>query len=484
MRRTVPTKCAIHSLSIVLATIASIAYAEPVVDPAAVVDYSEELRPQVHFSARKNWINDPNGLVFLEGEYHQFFQYNPFGIDGGALKAWGHAISPDLVHWREIDVALMPDRLGSIWSGSAIVDWKNLAGFQTGTTPALVAIYTTAGGMLPESKDQPFSQSIAYSNDKGRTWTKYSSNPVVRNIAKENRDPKVAWHEPSKQWVMALYLEGDRFALLASPNLKEWTKLQEIRIAGASECPDFFPLPIEDEPNATKWVFWSANNSYLIGDFDGQKFVGQSGPLCNVVGANYAAQTFSDIPATDGRRIQIAWMRDGQYPEMPFNQQMSFPTVLRLRRFPEGLRLAQSPIEELSLLRNQKHSWSGQLDSTTDPLKDVSVDACEIRMVVAPAQAKTLTFRIRGLELTFDAATRRLSTPHFGCQLPMADGKLQLVILVDRTSIEVFAQEGRAILTECFIPASDNRRIALTGAGAKIESLECWNLKSSWRSRE
>jgi sucrose-6-phosphate hydrolase SacC (GH32 family) len=450
----------------------------------APAKYAEPLRPQFHFTARKNWLNDPNGLVFFQDEYHQFFQYNPLGVDGGDFKAWGHAVSPDLVHWRELDMALKPDKLGSIWSGSAVVDWQNTSGFQTGGAPPLVAIYTTAGGKLAESKGEPFTQSIAYSNDRGRTWKKYSRNPVVRNISRENRDPKVVWHEPSKHWVMALYLADDRFALLTSPDLKEWKMLDEVRIAGSSECPDFFPMPIENEPGVTKWIFWSASNTYLIGDFDGRKFVDQSGPLRDVAGANYAAQTFSDIPAADGRRVQMAWMRDGRYPGMPFNQQMSFPVVLALRRFPEGLRLTQSPVKELSLLHDRRYAWSGKLDSSTNPLSDLTVDSCEIRATIDPAEAKTIAFTFRGLTLTYDVATHRLSTPKFHCTLPMTDGKVRLAILVDRMSIEVFAQDGRVLLTECFLPPADDRRATLSGAGAKVESLEYWNLKSSWSRSE
>ena len=272
------------------------AYGEGHPDRGAEAGYTELLRPQFHFTARKNWINDPNGLVFFQGEYHQFFQYNPLGLEGGALKAWGHAISPDLVHWRELDVALMPDKLGSIWSGSAVVDWQNTSGFQSGSEPCLVAIYTTAGGMLKESAGQPFTQSIAYSNDRGRSWTKYSANPVVGNLAVGNRDPKVIWHEPSKRWVMALYLEVDRFALLASPDLKKWTKLQEIRIPGSGECPDFFPIKVDNKQGATKWVFWSANNTYLIGEFDGKKFVDQSGPLRDVVGTTMRHRHSAILP--------------------------------------------------------------------------------------------------------------------------------------------------------------------------------------------
>ena len=375
----------------------------------------------------------------------------------------------------------MPDRLGSIWSGSAVVDFENTTGFRTGTEPPLVAIYTTAGGMLPESKGEKFTQSIAYSNDRGRTWTKYSGNPVLQHLAGGNRDPKVIWHEPSRQWIMALYLDGDRFALLASRNLKEWNKLQEIRIEGSSECPDFFPMPVENEADVSKWVFWSASNTYLIGDFDGKQFVHQSTPLRNVVGANYAAQTFSDIPAADGRRVQIAWMRDGRYPGMPFNQQLSFPMALALRRFPEGLQLTQLPVKELSLLHDRQLSTSGNLDSVTDALKDVRIGACEIRTIIDPSESKLITLTIRGLQLKFDATTRNLSTPHNSCPLPMTDGKLHLVILVDRTSVEVFAQDGRVLLTECFLPANDDRQISLSGAAAKAEMFECWTLKPSWR---
>src|SRR5262245_48198841 len=216
MRKLSPVNCLPSALVFLRTLIVSIAFALGNTDGGALAEYAEPLRPQFHFTARKNWLNDPNGLVFFQDEYHQFFQYNPLGVDGGDLKAWGHAVSPDLVHWRELDVALTPDKLGSIWSGSAVVDWQNTSGFQTGVAPPLVIIYTTAGGKLAESKEQPFTQSIAYSNDLGRTWTKYPQNPVVQNIARENRDPKVIWHESSKHWVMALYLADDRFALVTS----------------------------------------------------------------------------------------------------------------------------------------------------------------------------------------------------------------------------------------------------------------------------
>jgi levanase/fructan beta-fructosidase len=219
----------------------------------------------------------------------------------------------------------------------------------------------------------------------------------------------------------------------------------------------------------------------LIGDFDGNKFVAQSGPLRSVFGVNYAAQTFSDVPAANGRRIQIAWMRDGKYPGMPFNQQMSSPMHLVLRRFPEGLQLTEMPVNELSLLRDHHFAWSGIVDSSTNPLKEVAFGACEIRATIDPNDAKSFAFNIRGFPVTYDSTTRQLSTPHFSHPLPDIDGKLRLVILVDRTSIEMFSQDGRVVLSECFLPSPDDQDITIRGLGAKVESLECWNLKTCWR---
>ena len=269
-------------------------------------DYQEQYRPQFHFSPMKNWTNDPNGLVFYKGEYHLFFQHNPTGINWGNMT-WGHAVSPDLVHWTQLEHAIHPDKLGTIFSGSAVVDWDNTAGFQTGDEKVIVCIYTSAGN--------PFTQSIAYSNDRGRTWTKYEKNPVLKHIVGGNRDPKVFWHAPTKKWVMALFLDGGKYALFGSPNLKEWTKLSDVPPSGADECPDMFELPVDGDAKNTRWVFWGGNSNYLIGKFDGTTFTKEAGPFRFEHGNNYyAAQSYSDIPKEDGRRIQIAWMHGGRYP--------------------------------------------------------------------------------------------------------------------------------------------------------------------------
>ena len=343
------------------------------------------MRPQFHFTAKTNWLNDPNGLVFYGGRYHLFFQHNPSGIEWGNMT-WGHAVSTDLVHWRQLDEALRPDRLGTIFSGSAVVDWQNTSGFQSGPEKPLVCFFTSAGGTSAESKGQPFTQSLAFSTDGGDTWTKFAQNPVLRHVAGENRDPKVIWHAPTKKWVMALYLDGEHYALFSSPNLKDWTRLSDIPTFGASECPDLFELPLAENRRGlsrfaesaeqkgtvplsaggsrtgSRWIFWGGNNHYLIGRFDGTTFTKESGPHRFEYGDNYyAAQTYSDIPASDGRRIQIAWMRGGKYPGMPFNQQMSFPSSLTLETTPDGPRLFRRPVKELALLHKERHAWQGVL---------------------------------------------------------------------------------------------------------------------------
>ena len=298
----------------------------------------------------KNWTNDPNGMMYYKGEYHLFFQHNPFGKNWGNMT-WGHAVSPDMFHWTQLDHAILPDKLGTVFSGSGVVDWENTAGFQTGDEKVLVCIYTSARAAF-HSVDRLQQRSR-------RTWTKYAGNPVLKHIAGSNRDPKVFWHAPSKKWIMALFLDGNTYALFASPDLKQWSKLCDVPVPGGSECPDFFELPVDGDAAKSKWVFWSANNSYLLGTFDGKVFRKEAGPLRTHYGKHrYAAQTFSDIPKEDGRRLQIAWMSGGQYPEMPFNQQMSLPVSLVLRTFPEGVRLCTLPVKEVEALRTgEKFAW-------------------------------------------------------------------------------------------------------------------------------
>ncbi len=436
--------------------------------------YHEALRPQFHFSSQRGWNNDPNGLVFYEGEYHLFYQHNPYGWKWGNMH-WGHAVSPDLVHWRELGDVLAPDALGTMFSGSAVVDWANTTGFQGGDRPPLVCIYTSAG--------EPFVQSIAYSLDSGRTLTKYAGNPVVEHIVGSNRDPKVIRHKPSGQWVMALYLDGHDYALFGSPDLKAWRRLDRLTLGEASECPDLFELPVDGDPADTRWLFWGADGSYVLGDFDGETFTPE-GEIhrYNWGGDAYAAQTWSDIPDIDGRRIQIAWLRVN-LPGMPFNQSMTFPCELTLRTTPEGVRLFSQPVREVSLLHRESRCWPEQAMQPGDPLPvGVKGDLLDIRAEFAVGAASEVGLEIHGIPVRYDVAEAALICEGRTVPLPTIDGCIRLQILVDRTSIEIFGNDGQVALPLGVIAPADEHGLSIyaVGGDAAVRSLVVHELASAW----
>ena len=443
--------------------------------------YRETYRPQFHFTAKKNWLNDPNGLMYYNGEYHLFFQHNPSGIDWGNMT-WGHAVSPDMVHWEQLPHAIEPDELGTIFSGSGVVDWNNTTGFQTGEESVLVVIYTSAGEFAP--KETAYTQSIAYSNDMGRTWTKYENNPVLSNIAKGNRDPKVFWHSSTKKWVMALYLESNDFALFGSSDLKSWTKLSDVHLPDASECPDLFELPVDGDMDHTKWVFWGANGRHFIGMFDGERFTAEGVVLRTEHGANcYAAQTWSDIPTTDNRRLQIAWMQGGKYPDMPFNQQMTFPCELTLRTTAEGIRMFRKPVREIETIHKRRHSWHNErLTSTNNLLDGIEGELFDIRAEIELGDARAVGFSVREENIHYDVNAHKLTCLEKSASLQPIDGRIVLQILVDRTSIEVFGNDGQLSMCSCFLPDMANRRLKIFASGgkARIISLEVNELQSAW----
>src|SRR5579862_7663486 len=446
--------------------------------------YHETYRPQFHFTPRTNWTNDPNGLVYDKGEYHLFFQHNPTGINWGNMT-WGHAVSRDLIHWEQLPDAIKPDALGTIFSGSAVVDEHNTAGFQTGREPALVAMYTAAGDTSPESKGQPFTQCLAYSNDRGRTWTKYVGNPVLKHLIGGNRDPKLVWHAPTHRWILALYLDGETYALFASPNLKEWTKLQDVPMPGCGECPDFFEIPLEGDPATQKWVFTSASGRYFVGAFDGAKFTPETGVLQVDYGANYyAVQTYSDIPPSDGRRIQIAWMAGGSYPKMPFNQQMSFPCAMTLHNTPEGPRLYRWPVKEIQRLYARERAWR---DVTVlpgqNPLRDLSGELWGVEAEFEPHGATEFGLRARGQTIAYSVPKQTVTCLGRSAPLPMEGSRIRLRLLVDRTSLEVFGNDGRISMTSCFLPRQKDKSLAVYAIGGPVRlvSLQVRQLRSTWR---
>ena len=442
--------------------------------------YREPLRPQFHFTPRKGWMNDPNGLVFQDGEYHLFFQHNPNGIKWGNIH-WGHAVSKDLVHWEQLAEALAPDRFGTMWSGSAVVDWKNTSGLGTGGEPPIVAIYTATNPFVGKRAVQ----CIAASSDRGRTLVKYKGNPVLPFIAAVNRDPKVTWHEPTGSWIMALFLDKADFALFRSKNLREWERIDDVSLPGSGECPDFFELPVDGDPGKKRWVFWCAGGTYLLGTFDGQKFAPETEPLQSEFGPNgYAAQTWSDIPPEDGRRIQISWMRNGKYPHMPFNGQMSFPVELTLKSFPEGPRLCRMPVREIELLRRATRRFDGtRLRPETGYQPEVGGDLCDIEATVEfTSKDQDLSLCIHGTELRYSASEGAFSCLGQKIPAPAPDGRLQLRLLVDRTSLELFVPPGNVSASFCFLPGPRHAvlELSVVGGGAVASSLAIHELASAW----
>ncbi|MBS1723304.1 MAG: glycoside hydrolase family 32 protein [Armatimonadetes bacterium] len=428
---------------------------------AMTAPQDEPLRPQFHFTAQSGWLNDPNGLVFFKGEYHLFFQHNPFGTQWGNMT-WGHAVSKDLFHWQQVENAIAPDSLGTIFSGSAVVDPRGRA---------ITCIYTAAGGTNEASKNEPFTQCIATSTD-GRKFTKFASNPVLGHLAGENRDPKVIWHEPTKSYVMALYLEGDRYALFRSDRLTAWIKLCDVMMPGTSECPDFFPLKVEGG-KGTKWVFSGANGRYRVGTFDGRQFKPETDPLpSNFGNTGYAAQTYFNDPK--GRRVQIAWLNNSNFPDCAWNQQMGVPTELKLVATPQGPRLSILPVEEIKTLRLKRAELADGVYSPNNGLLDIAV------RFKAPS-AGSLVLDVNGHEVTFDASTSKLRIGDREALLEKRDGGFDLRVVADRASIEVFAQGGLVTMPMFLLPTGKTG--LRVKSDFKLETIEVYPLKSARGSK-
>ncbi|HET7625499.1 MAG TPA: glycoside hydrolase family 32 protein, partial [Verrucomicrobiae bacterium] len=393
--------------------------------------------------------------------------------------SWGHAVSKDLVHWHELPVALYPDKNGTMYSGSAVVDWNNTAGFQTGKDPALVAMFTAAG--------KPFTQEIAFSNDRGRTWTKYKNNPVLGHLAAENRDPKVVWFAPEKKWVMALYLDHNDYAIFGSHDLKHWNQLQNFTLPGDSECPNFFEMPLDGDAQNPRWVFFGASGIYVVGKFDGQKFTPETKPR-RLENGNcwYAAQVYSDIPASDGRTILVPWGRlpDGEiFRGMSFNQMMGLPVELTLHSRTSGAELLVNPVRELESLRARTHTIKPQmLAPGENPLAKIHGDLLEMEATIAVGDAKKITFNLRGVPVIYDAATQKISCMGSESELKPDHGNISLHIFVDRASVDIYGGDGTLYMPMAKALSPDNQSVELIcqGGNAEVVSLKAYNLKPAW----
>ena len=482
--------------------------------------YQEPFRPAYHFTPELNWMNDPNGLVYFAGEYHLFYQHNPFENEWGHMS-WGHAVSKDLLHWEHLPIALRDEYGVMVFSGSAVVDERNSSGFGTREKPPMVAIFTG------HSQDRQ-TQDLAFSNDRGRTWTKYAGNPVLDVGEKDFRDPKVFWSEPMMRWVMVVSLAAKKqLQFFESTDLKKWKLLSEFGPAGTPnklnwECPDVFELPIEDEPGKTRWVLevdmgngaiaGGSGGEYFTGVFDGSKFVADSTTSQWVdFGRDfYAPVSWSDMPTSDGRRIWIGWMNNWETclnPTHPWRSAMSIPRELTLRRIDGTLRLCQKPVRELQLLREKLVEIKDR-SLTNEPLSvDVRGQQLEIILEVKPESGTEFSVRVlKGNEeqtvVGYSTKSRSVfvdrtksgnvsfhpafSGRHAGPLEPNDQGNIRLQIFVDACSVEVFGNGGESVITDLVFPDPTSNEVELFAAGGTCHIVNCqiYTLKSVWPKQQ
>ena len=434
--------------------------------------YGETLRPQFHFTARQwtmdrlnpgqqqeGWVNDLNGLIYYDGEYHLFAQR--------WAKCWIHAVSRDLVHWTELEPAFWEEKAGTgSQSGTCVVDYNNTSGLSPDkATPAMVAFFP---------RWDNHNQCIAYSLDHGRTWKYYEKNPI---LTFPERDPKVFWYAPGKHWVMMLY--GDsQYHILTSTNLLSW-KDEKHPIRDSYECPDFFELPVDGNRDNMKWVLIQGNGNYSIGTFNGTEFKEETERHPCDVGPNfYATQSWHNNETGDGRRIQVAWMRGPSFPDMPFNQQISFPCELTLHNTAKGLRVYREPIGEISVLHNGQDSWTNRTLKVNEvlPLEPAGRSFHITAEVSIPEGAK-LTFNIRGVPVILTSKT--LESGHR--PTAVQDTIKTVTILVDRASIEVFANHGEISSTRFVLPSDNGLSVKAEGGVVNLQSLIVSPLNSAWK---
>ena len=467
-------------------------------NPVTQSGYDEQYRPQIHFTPAKNWINDPNGMVYQDGTYHLFYQYNPQGNDWGNMS-WGHATSTDLMHWTEQAVALTRDALGAVFSGSCVIDKNNTAGFGAN---AMVALYTAAGETGDVAGKQQ--QSIAYSTDGGKNFTRFANNPVIKNDDDNLRDPKVFWHESSKQWIMALakgWKMGVEF--YGSADLKSWKHLSTfvVPLKGRPslqwECPDLFPLNLKSQTsnlNSEKWVLIVSVNPggplvgsgtmYFTGQFDGTTFTADEGdyPLWLDYGMdNYAGVTWSN---TGDRHIMIGWMNNWSYsgavPCSPWRSAMTLPRELSLTEYEGKPLLCSTVVKEIDGIAGQWQNAGATFDAGK---------AYQLRLTVALDRSTTVTLsNDQGEQFSFDisGSARTLtahrtgtsgltsfngtfSIPSMNAPLCVEGNSVTLDVFVDQSSVEIFTRQGTLSMTNQVFPSSIYNHLTVAGADCEAQ---------------
>jgi sucrose-6-phosphate hydrolase SacC (GH32 family) len=443
------------------------------IDPAEASlnqHYHQAQRPQFHYTPIQGHIGDATGLIYNNGQFHLFYMFDKWERRRNRHKCWGHAISRDLLHWEEQPPILDPVIDHKPGSGSGIVDWNNTLGLRSGSQPTLAVFYT----------DYATGSCIAYSTDSGRSWTRHPRNPVLAD-ANDARDPVVFWHPPDHEWRMVRY-EKQGFVFYGSTNLLDWTQFS--RVDGFYECPDIFELPVEGGAGERKWVLVAADYTCVIGSFTGREFKVESPKLRLEAGKNlYAPQTWKTGSGKDSRVIQMGFMRYPREPLLTWQNQMMFPCQLTLRTFPEGLRVCREPVDDIEKLRINRRDWRNlKLDPGVNPLKEVHGELFEIRAQIDLAHADSFSLTVRGQTIRYSVKDGQLSFAGITAPLKAFENRLQLHVLVDRSSIEVFADRGRVAMSKAVFldPSQTDVALVTEGGHANVVSLEFSELGSIW----
>jgi fructan beta-fructosidase len=483
------------------------------INPEYKGNFRKPFRPKIHFAPQKGWMNDPNGLIYYNKEYHLFYQHIPDRTDHNGSLHWGHAKSKDLFNWEHLPIALRPDQNGDIWSGCIIVDNMNSSKLQSGIQKVLVAIFTQNNKDVQE-------QSLAFSNDCGMSWTLYPDNPILSNPGlKDFRDPKVFWHPESSHWIMVV-AAGHCVQIYKSQNLLEWDLMSEFGKGegcqkGIWECPDLFKLNVDGQKSLKKWVMLvslldgSPTNGpgvqYFIGEFDGQCFMNDNPPeiaLWLDYGYDYyAATTFSNFPNSDRRQISIAWMNNWKYaqiiPTKNWRGMMTIPREFSLKYIDDRIRLFSIPVFErrklinkMIKIENQKISSSKKLCLVKNKINTPyelkinlknntatefgiifknDLSECVILKYNYNESCLTIDRNKSGLtDFNSDFAKKENSAP-----LVISNKELSINIIVDVSSIEVFAENGQIVLTNLVFPTKPYDNIYVYTMDGEIQITQC-----------
>ncbi len=490
-------------------------------------------RLQYHFTPPHNWTNDPNGLVYYKGEYHLFYQSNPFGTKWGHMS-WGHAVSTDLFHWKDLPIALAEENGIMMFSGSAVVDKNNSSRLcvpKNGEQSCLIAIYT---GHTAERQ----TQNIAYSNDRGRTWTKYKQNPVIDLQLKDFRDPKVFWYEAGSKWVMVTALaDQHKMRLFESHDLIHWNQLSDFGPAGATggawECPDLFPLPVQGT-NESRWVLvvninpggvaGGSGTQYFIGQFDGKTFTDDNQgtrQLWADYGKDYyAAVSFFGHQPGESRRVMVGWFSNWLYandtPEADWRGAMNLPREVSLMQTPDGIKMKQLPVREIRSLRKPIGSAEAMpvaenknldLTEANRQLQAATRDGRQLEIEVVFEAGQAQHFGVNA----FQSAAHRTAigvdrsksilyldrsqsgVTNFSAAFPgkqiaplRLNNTVKLDIYLDRSSVEVFVNDGEVTMADRVYPGEGDTAVSLfaDGESPKVRSLRMWRINSIWDNNQ